>query len=95
MTGADGLVIKHDREGVRYVQPYLGTNKVTGRPMRPYKRFPDAETDEEALAMSRIAAQMTVMPALVQLLVGDTTASEFEDAVMRTAEIFAGKEADE
>lgn len=53
MTGADGLVIKHDRGGVRYVQPYLGTNKVTGRPMRPYKRFPDAETDEEALAMAR------------------------------------------
>jgi|GEM_PF-4058407 len=49
----------------------------------------------EACDMSRIAAQMTVMPALVQLLVGDTTASEFEDAVMRTAEIFAGKEADE
>lgn len=52
MTGGVRLVVKHDRDGVRYVQPYLGTNKVTGRPMRPYRRFPDAGTDEEALAMA-------------------------------------------
>ena len=44
--------------------------------------------------MSRIAAQMTLMPALVQLLAGDTSMSELENAVMRSAEIFSDKEAD-
>ena len=40
VTDGVRLVIKHDRDGVRYVQPYLGTNKVTGRPMTD-----DAHTD--------------------------------------------------
>ena len=47
------IEIKRDREGVRYVRPYLGTNKVTGRPIRPYHRFPQAESDEEALELAR------------------------------------------
>lgn len=43
---------QHD-DGTWYARPYLGTNKVTGKPIRPYKRFPDASCEEEALEMAR------------------------------------------
>lgn len=36
--------------GVWYARPYLGTNKVTGRAMRPRRSFPDAGSREEAQA---------------------------------------------
>lgn len=45
-------VRQHD-DGVWYARPYLGTNKVTGKPIRPYKRFPSATCEEEALEMAR------------------------------------------
>ncbi|WP_417119028.1 tyrosine-type recombinase/integrase [Olsenella phocaeensis] len=44
--------IRHAADGTPYVRPYLGTNPVTGEPVRPYRSFPGA-TDEEALAMAR------------------------------------------
>lgn len=47
------LEIKHHADGTRYVRPYLGSNAVTGRPIRPYHRFPDAKTDEEAMEMAK------------------------------------------
>jgi len=47
------LEVKHHADGTPYVRPYLGTNRVTGRPIRPYRRFPDAGSDEEALEMAR------------------------------------------
>lgn len=47
------LEIKRHADGTRYVRPYLGTNAVTGRPIRPYHRFPDAKTDEEAMEMAK------------------------------------------
>lgn len=34
-------------DGTRYVQPYLGRSKVTGRAIRPYKSFPASMTDAE------------------------------------------------
>ncbi len=43
------LDLRRNPEGKRYVQPYLGTNKVTGKPLRPYRSFPDELTDEECL----------------------------------------------
>lgn len=42
---------KHD--GTRYVQLYLGRDRVTGRAMRPYREFPDARTDAECEAAAR------------------------------------------
>lgn len=45
-------VRQHD-DGTWYARPYMGTNKVTGKPIRPYKRFPQAETEDEALALAR------------------------------------------
>ncbi len=47
------LELKHHSDGVPYVRPYLGTNKVTGKPMRPYKRFPEAADDDEAMDMAQ------------------------------------------
>ena len=44
-NGADGKV-------VRYVRPYLGTDS-KGRRIRPRKSFPEARSDEEALALAR------------------------------------------
>lgn len=40
-------------DGTRYVRLYLGTNRVTGRPIRPYREFPDARTDAECEAAAR------------------------------------------
>lgn len=45
-------VRQHD-DGTWYARLYLGTNKVTGRPWRPYRRFPGASCEEEALDMAR------------------------------------------
>lgn len=40
-------------DGTRYVQLYLGRNRATGRPVRPYREFPDARTDAECEAAAR------------------------------------------
>lgn len=45
-------VQQHDN-GIWYARPYIGTNKVTGKPMRPYKRFPGAADEAEALEMAQ------------------------------------------
>ncbi len=39
--------VKRHPNGTRYVQPYLGTNPVTGRRIRPYHSFPADMSDEE------------------------------------------------
>lgn len=51
MTAA--LSVRRDYDGVFFARPYLGTNAVTGRPMRPCKRFPEARTEAEALAAAQ------------------------------------------
>ena len=45
--------VKQHDDGTWYARPYLGTNKVTGKPIRPYKRFPEAADEDEALEMAR------------------------------------------
>lgn len=47
------LEVKQHDDGTWYARPYLGTNKVTGKPIRPYKRFPDASDGAEALEMAQ------------------------------------------
>lgn len=47
------LRVLRTADGVRYVRPYLGTDPVTGRRIRPYRQFPEARSDEEALEMAR------------------------------------------
>lgn len=47
------LEVKQHDDGTWYCRPYLGTNKVTGKPIRPYRRFPDAETEDDALAAAQ------------------------------------------
>ena len=48
-----GLTVRQHDDGTWYCRPYLGTNKVTGKPIRPYRRFPEATTEEEALAAAQ------------------------------------------
>lgn len=47
------LEIKRRPDGRRYVQPYLGRSKVTGRAIRPYRSFPDDMTDAEVEEAAR------------------------------------------
>ena len=68
-------VRQHD-DGTWYCRPYLGTNKVTGKPIRPYRRFPGAQTEEEALAAAQDwvdglagAAALRTSMALTEILV--------------------------
>lgn len=48
----EDLTVKQHDDGTYYVRPYLGINKVTGKPMRPYKRFPEAVDEAEALELA-------------------------------------------
>lgn len=45
--------IKRHDDGTFYCRPYLGTNAVDGSQIRPYKRFPDAKTADEAFGMAK------------------------------------------
>ena len=53
-------VAQHD-DGTWYTRIYQGTDPVTGKKLRKYKRFPDASDEEGALAMARDWA--TSLPA--------------------------------
>lgn len=44
--------VMRDADGVWYARPYLGTDKVTGRAIRPYRRFPEARSEAEAQRMA-------------------------------------------
>ena len=45
--------VRRTADGVWYCRPYLGTNPTTGRAIRPYRQFPEARDEAEALAMAR------------------------------------------
>lgn len=45
--------IRRHADGTRYCQPYLGTNRATGKPIRPYRRFPNDMTDEQVAEAAR------------------------------------------
>lgn len=45
--------MRRSPDGVWCCRPYLGTSPVTGKPVRPYRQFPDAASEAEALAMAR------------------------------------------
>lgn len=44
--------LRRHRDGTFFVRPYLGTNAVTGKPLRPYRSFPGAADADQALAMA-------------------------------------------
>ena len=46
-----GIEVKVAPDGTRYVRPYLGTDPVTGRKIRPYLRLPDGASDAECGAI--------------------------------------------
>ncbi len=67
--------LKRDSRGVPYMRPYLGTNAITGKPIRPYKSWSKAKTDEEVLALAQqwintiaVAADMHVNQRVDELL---------------------------
>jgi len=69
------IQIKRRPDGVFFCRPYLGTNIITGKPMRPYRCFPEARTEEEALTLAQKwvesiapAIALKVLPTLDELL---------------------------
>ncbi len=52
-VGVTTIKVRRKADGTRYVQLYLGTSRVTGRAVRPYREFPDAATDAEAEEAAR------------------------------------------
>lgn len=56
------IQVKCGSDGIWFARPYLGINAVTGAPLRPYKSFPEATNEHEAI----IAANewfKTIIPA--------------------------------
>ena len=67
--------VQQGKDGVWFCRPYLGVNAVTGKPMRPYRRFPKAKDEADARAMAQdwvntlaVAADMHVSMRLVDTL---------------------------
>lgn len=52
MTQGSRAEVRMGQDGVWFARPYLGTDRVTGKRIRPYRSFPDAQTREEAQAMA-------------------------------------------
>lgn len=70
-----GPLVKQDKDGIWYSRPYLGINKITKKPIRPYKRFPEARSEAEAermakewLERNREASKLGVSARLTELL---------------------------
>lgn len=68
-------LVKQDKDGIWFTRPYLGINKITKKPIRPYKRFPQAKTEAEAehlakewLSHKHEAAKLGVSSRLTELL---------------------------
>jgi integrase len=46
------IKIKKNKSGIYYARVNLGTSKASGKRMRPQKSFPEAKTEDEALALA-------------------------------------------
>lgn len=44
--------VRLNSDGVWCCRPYLGTNAATGKPIRPYRQFPEARSEAEAQAIA-------------------------------------------
>lgn len=73
--------VKLGKDGIWYVRPYLGVNGVTGKPHRPYKRFPDARSESEAQRMADewVKTQSPIVGTVVSRKVGDLMSVYVED----------------
>lgn len=81
------IEIKRHPDGTRYVRPYLGTNAVTGRPLRPYHRFPSELTDEQCLeeALRWLDGLAPATGKLVGTRLGDLLARYVDDLEVQGA----------
>lgn len=52
-----GVSVRQDPRGTWYCRPYLGTDPVTGRAVRPYRSFPEARSESEALELAEAWAE--------------------------------------
>lgn len=89
------LSVKRGPDGVWFARPYLGTNAVTKKPLRPYKRFPMAKTETEALAAAEEwfstidkAALLKVSAKLDQLLYRYIDRLEAENVPVNTIKTY-------
>lgn len=46
------VAVYKGKDGVWYARAFIGTNKVTGAKIRPYRKLPDAGSEDEARAMA-------------------------------------------
>lgn len=87
--------LRRRADGTFFVRPYLGTNAVTGKPLRPYKSFPEAADADEALAMANewyatiaTAAELGVPQRLGDLLMRYVDFREAEGVSPNTARAY-------
>lgn len=69
--------MRRGANGVWHCRPYLGRNPETGRAIRPYRQFPEARDEAEALAMAREwveGLRDRALPAVLAAYVEDVAA---------------------
>ncbi len=88
-------LVKRDRDGIWYCRPYLGVNRITGRPIRPYRRFPQARTKAEAerlaeewVASHAEAAKLGVSSRLSELVASYIDTLEAAHAPVNTVKTY-------
>ena len=71
------VTVRRGANGVWHCRPYLGRNPETGRAIRPYRQFPEARDEAEALAMAREwvgGLRDRALPAVLAAYVEDVAA---------------------
>lgn len=66
-----GLKILHRKDGTPYARPSLGTDPATGKPLRPYKEFPNMTDEEAAEAAARWLEEVTSARAAGKITVNE------------------------
>ena len=72
------VTVRPDRDGVWYARPYMGL-AADGSPIKPYRRFPDARSREEAQAMADTWASVLTADGKVHSTVISDLLGEYID----------------
>ena len=72
------VTVRLDRDGVWYARPYMGL-AADGSKVKPYRRFPDARSREEAQAMADTWASMLTADGKVHSTVISDLLAEYID----------------
>lgn len=78
-----GAEVRLGSDGVWWCRPYLGTNRLTKKPIRPYRRFPEAAGREEAQALADawLAGYAPLHSVGISRTVDDCVRSYVEDSL--------------